>query len=63
MIESQFIRVGEINTHYLVAGEGSPVILIHGVGAGVFDWKFIVRLFVIQRWNQFFEQERVGVQP
>ncbi len=42
MIESKFIKVGDINTHYLVGGEGSPVVLIHGVGAGVLDWKFTI---------------------
>ena len=42
MIDSKYIEVDGVNTHYLVGGEGSPVILIHGVGAGVFDWKFTV---------------------
>lgn len=42
MIASKYIKVGGINTHYLVGGDGPPVILIHGVGAGVFDWKFTV---------------------
>lgn len=42
MIESKYVKVGGINTHYLVGGDGSPVILVHGAGAGVFDWKFTV---------------------
>jgi pimeloyl-ACP methyl ester carboxylesterase len=42
MIEGKYINVMGINTYYLSGGNGSPVILIHGVGAGVFDWKFTV---------------------
>jgi pimeloyl-ACP methyl ester carboxylesterase len=42
MIESKYINVKGINTHYLSGGNGPPVILIHGTGAGVFDWKSIV---------------------
>lgn len=38
-IRSNYIKVGEINTHYLVAGEGSTVILLHGGGYDWRDWK------------------------
>ena len=31
-IESKWIKVGSVNTHYLEAGEGPPLILIHGGG-------------------------------
>jgi pimeloyl-ACP methyl ester carboxylesterase len=30
LIESRWVRVGEINTHYLAGGEGSSLVLIHG---------------------------------
>lgn len=26
--------------HYVVQGEGSPVVLIHGFGASAFHWRF-----------------------
>jgi pimeloyl-ACP methyl ester carboxylesterase len=42
LIESKYVNVKGINTHYLSGGNGPPVILIHGTGAGVFDWKFTV---------------------
>ena len=29
-IEHRFVKVREINTHYLVGGEGAPLVLIHG---------------------------------
>lgn len=32
-MEGRWIRVGEINTHYLVGGEGSPLVLIYGGGS------------------------------
>lgn len=38
-IESRWVRVGGINTHYVVAGEGSPLILLHGGANDWSDWK------------------------
>jgi len=39
-IKSRWIKVGEINCHYLVGGEGSPLVLIHGSGSCAEDeWK------------------------
>ena len=32
--ESHFIQAGDIQTHYIEAGEGEPLILIHGGGPG-----------------------------
>ena len=31
--ESNWIKVGEINTHYLAGGDGPPLVLIHGAGS------------------------------
>ena len=42
MVESRYVKVNGVNTHYLVGGDGSPVVLVHGAGAGVFDWRFTV---------------------
>jgi pimeloyl-ACP methyl ester carboxylesterase len=42
MIERKDVNVKGINTHYLSGGNGPPVILVHGTGAGVFDWKLTV---------------------
>ena len=42
MVESKYVKVDGINTRYLVSGDGSPVTLVHGAGAGVFDWRFTV---------------------
>ena len=33
-IESRFVEAGGIRTHYLFAGSGSPVVLVHGGGPG-----------------------------
>lgn len=38
-IESRWVKVGEVNTHYMVAGEGSPLILLHGGANDWTDWK------------------------
>ena len=37
--ESQYVRVNGINTHYVVAGEGRPLLLIHGLGASAATWR------------------------
>jgi pimeloyl-ACP methyl ester carboxylesterase len=34
----QRIAAGEIETHYLLAGEGFPLLLVHGGGAGAVQW-------------------------
>ncbi|MCH7800070.1 MAG: alpha/beta fold hydrolase [Chloroflexi bacterium] len=37
--ESRYIEIDGINTHYVVAGEGRPVLLIHGLGASMVVWR------------------------
>ena len=37
--ESCYITVDGIRIHYVVAGEGRPVMLIHGLGASVVTWR------------------------
>ena len=32
-------HVGGLPTRYLAAGEGPPVVLVHGVGESAFDWR------------------------
>ncbi len=35
---SNFINVGGIRTHFVEAGQGEPIILVHGAGPGAFGW-------------------------
>jgi 4,5:9,10-diseco-3-hydroxy-5,9,17-trioxoandrosta-1(10),2-diene-4-oate hydrolase len=37
--KGRWIRAGAINTHYLVGGEGSPLILLHGAANDLQEWK------------------------
>ena len=37
--ESRHVTVDGIKTHYLVAGEGRPLLLFHGLGASVATWR------------------------
>ena len=37
--ESRYTTIGGIRTHYVVAGQGRPVVLIHGLGASVAIWR------------------------
>jgi abhydrolase domain-containing protein 6 len=39
--ESRFIEVNGAKIHYVQAGEGTDVILLHGIGASVFIWRFL----------------------
>ena len=36
--QSRFITVGGVKTHYLEAGTGEPLLLVHGGGAGADAW-------------------------
>jgi pimeloyl-ACP methyl ester carboxylesterase len=38
-IESRFAQVGDLKMHYLAAGEGSPVILLHGYAQNSHMWR------------------------
>lgn len=37
--ESLYTTIGGIKTHYVLAGRGRPVVLIHGLGASVATWR------------------------
>ena len=37
--ESHFVDVDGIKFHYVVAGEGPPLLLLHGLGASVITWR------------------------
>ncbi|MSQ14170.1 MAG: alpha/beta fold hydrolase [Dehalococcoidia bacterium] len=38
-LEHRYVQVNGVRTHYLVAGDGPPVILLHGVGSSVVAWR------------------------
>jgi len=41
--EDRYVKVGKINTRYWVLGQGSPLLLIHGLGASCEYWRYNVR--------------------
>jgi len=41
--EDRYVEVGEVNTRYWVLGQGSPLLLIHGLGASCEYWRYNVR--------------------
>jgi len=41
--EDRYVKVGKINTRYWVLGQGSPLLLIHGLGASCEHWRYNVR--------------------
>lgn len=40
--EEQEIVVGSLSTRYLAAGEGPPLLLLHGVGDNALDWRWVM---------------------
>ena len=43
--EDRYVEVGKINTRYWVLGQGSPLLLIHGLGASCDYWRYNIRAF------------------
>ena len=42
--ESKFVTVDGVRLHYVQAGEGPDLVLIHGIGASLFIWRFLFPL-------------------
>jgi len=36
--EGRFVKVGDLNTHYIRKGKGEPLLLIHGIFSSAFVW-------------------------
>ncbi|MEK7355356.1 MAG: alpha/beta fold hydrolase, partial [Bdellovibrionota bacterium] len=39
--DSKYVDVEGVKLHYLQAGEGPDVVLLHGIGASVYIWRFL----------------------
>lgn len=42
--ESQFIKIGPFDIHYLISGQGPTVLMLHGIGASLYTWRFLIPL-------------------
>jgi pimeloyl-ACP methyl ester carboxylesterase len=42
VVEEQKIEVEGLPTRYLAAGDGPPLLLLHGVGDNAFDWQWVM---------------------
>ena len=42
VVEEQKIELEGLPTRYLTAGEGPPLLLLHGVGDNAFDWQWVM---------------------
>lgn len=58
--ESMWLTVGDIDTHYIVGGEGSPLVLVHGGGgAGAkSDWER--NLHTLARRHRVYAPDMIG---
>ncbi len=43
VVESRVVQCGEDQIHYLQAGQGSHVVLLHGIGASVYTWRYMLQ--------------------
>jgi hypothetical protein len=43
IVQEREIEVEEAPIRYLTAGEGSPLVLLHGVGDNALDWRWVMR--------------------
>jgi abhydrolase domain-containing protein 6 len=41
-LDSQFLDVGDERIHYIQTGRGPHLVLIHGIGASLFVWRYII---------------------
>lgn len=46
VVEEQKIEVEGLPTRYLTAGEGPPLLLLHGVGDNALDWRWVMPALV-----------------
>ena len=44
VVEEHKTEVEGLTTRYLTAGEGSPLLLLHGVGDNALDWRWVMHL-------------------
>ena len=42
--DSQYIKIGPFNIHYLISGQGPTIVLLHGIGASVYTWRLLIPL-------------------
>lgn len=59
-IKSGYVKVDDINIHYLSAGEGSPVFLLHGGGADCAGLSWRLSIGLISREHRVFAPDLPG---
>src|ERR687884_790880 len=41
-VEKQEVEIDSLPIRYLIAGEGPPMVLLHGAGDNALDWKWVM---------------------
>ncbi len=52
-IHSQDVQLGQYRIHYLVAGEGRPLVLVHGLGGSADNWLTMVPQFTAKGFHVY----------
>jgi len=58
--ESKWIKVKDINTHYLVGGDGPPLVLVHGGGAAGAESDWEANLESLAQYYRIYAPDLVG---
>ena len=43
-VQRQYADVGEVTIHYLTAGTGEPLVLLHGIPQTSYEWRHVIPL-------------------
>jgi len=46
--DSKFVTVNGAHLHYVQAGEGDDIVLLHGIGASVYIWRFLFPILQVR---------------
>ncbi len=58
IVEEQNIDVGGLPIHYLAAGGGPPLVLLHALGESAFDWRWVIP--ALARTNRVYALDMPG---
>jgi pimeloyl-ACP methyl ester carboxylesterase len=50
LISSHYVDLGDLNLHYLSAGEGAPLVLLHGWPTSAYLWRKLMEPLAQGRW-------------
>ena len=50
-VRSHYAEIGPVTLHYLTAGHGTPVVLLHGIPQTCHEWRHVIPLLASRVWG------------